>query len=230
MSTMCPFARANERTASGQLDILSKSNPPFCTPVNSLEGLTTLWLRQMLWGFLGPIWASQASTSNLQEGLVDQYMPNASGRPPNIFAITLEDDIDLGVETPVMPKAIFLFQKVWMTISRPPSSNEAPAAILDPRWICRPIPVPNTGGGIPHWWLGMVDDGQYAPTTSPGAQHNAFRKFGSSGADAITSEVDGLTSPFSIIVTQAVNDPVDEWSPAAFQVALDVVVSRPELI
>jgi len=69
-----------------------------------------------------------------------------------------------------------------------------------------PIRFSNIMGGLPGWWLGADDGRKYAPTTTPGVWHNALRKTGFCGIDAITPEIDVLSWPFSIMAAQAVDD------------------------
>ncbi|KAF7714216.1 Hybrid PKS-NRPS synthetase [Penicillium ucsense] len=67
----------------------------------------------------------------------------------------------------------------------------------------------NVMAGLPGWWLGVDDGRQWAPTVTPGHWHNALRKSGFAGVDAITPEVDGITWPLSIIAAQAIDDRVN---------------------
>lgn len=69
-----------------------------------------------------------------------------------------------------------------------------------------PIRFGNVMAGLSGWWLGVDDGRKHAPTVTPGDWHNALRKAGFSGVDAITPEVDGITWPLSIIAAQAVDD------------------------
>ena len=71
-----------------------------------------------------------------------------------------------------------------------------------------PIRHNNILGGLPSWWLGRDDGRKYSPAASAGGWHTAMRQSGFSGIDTITPEVDVLTWPFSIIVTQAMDDRV----------------------
>ncbi|KAF3768882.1 hypothetical protein M406DRAFT_10616, partial [Cryphonectria parasitica EP155] len=66
----------------------------------------------------------------------------------------------------------------------------------------------NMAAGLPGWW-NAKDGRENGPLVTPGAWHNILRKAGFSGADALTPPIDNLTWPFSVIVSQAVNDQVD---------------------
>ncbi|KAI1172035.1 putative hybrid NRPS/PKS enzyme [Nemania sp. FL0916] len=72
-----------------------------------------------------------------------------------------------------------------------------------------PIRFSNIMGGLPGWWLGVGDGRKFAPTATPGTWHNALRKSGFSGIDAITPDINVLPWPFSIIAAQAVDDRVN---------------------
>ncbi|KAF7586831.1 hypothetical protein BBP40_008256 [Aspergillus hancockii] len=72
-----------------------------------------------------------------------------------------------------------------------------------------PIRFSNTMGGLPGWWLGVDDARKYAPTINPGQWRTALRKTGFGGIDAITPEINTLSWPLSIIVSQAVDERVN---------------------
>jgi hybrid polyketide synthase/nonribosomal peptide synthetase ACE1 len=72
-----------------------------------------------------------------------------------------------------------------------------------------PTRFSNIMGGLPGWWLGVDDGRKYAPTITPGRWHTALRKAGFGGIDAITPEIDQLSWPLSIMVSQAVDDQVN---------------------
>lgn len=72
-----------------------------------------------------------------------------------------------------------------------------------------PIRFSNIMGGLPGWWLGVDDGRKYAPTITPGQWRTALRKTGFGGIDAITPEIDTLSWPLSIIVSQAVDERVN---------------------
>lgn len=67
----------------------------------------------------------------------------------------------------------------------------------------------NVMAGLPGWWLGVDDGRKWAPTVTPTHWHRSLRRSGFAGVDAITSEVDGVTWPLSIIAAQAVDERVE---------------------
>ncbi|RAL03665.1 uncharacterized protein BO80DRAFT_400692 [Aspergillus ibericus CBS 121593] len=71
-----------------------------------------------------------------------------------------------------------------------------------------PIRFSNIMGGLPGWWLGVDDGRKYAPTITPGQWHSVLRNTGFGGIDAITPEIDRLSWPLSIMMSQAVDDRV----------------------
>ncbi|KAL4976935.1 hypothetical protein BDW66DRAFT_166095 [Aspergillus desertorum] len=73
----------------------------------------------------------------------------------------------------------------------------------------------NIMGGLPGWWLGADDGRRYAPTTGFG------------GIDTITPEIDTMSWPLSIIVSQAVDD--RSSSPAAIYIESLVILGNKSL-
>ncbi|PYI00702.1 lovastatin nonaketide synthase [Aspergillus sclerotiicarbonarius CBS 121057] len=67
----------------------------------------------------------------------------------------------------------------------------------------------NIMGGLPGWWLGVADGRKYAPTITTGQWHSVLRNTGFGGVDAITPEIDRLSWPLSIMMSQAVDDRVN---------------------
>ena len=67
----------------------------------------------------------------------------------------------------------------------------------------------NIMGGLSGWWMGIDDGRKYAPTITPGEWHNALRKAGFGGVDAITPEIDTVAWPLSIMAAQAVDDSIN---------------------
>ncbi|KAL5357558.1 putative hybrid PKS/NRPS enzyme EqiS-like protein, partial [Aspergillus floccosus] len=65
-------------------------------------------------------------------------------------------------------------------------------------------------GGLPGWWRGQEGGSESrAPTLTTAQWHTLLQKTGFSGIDTIAmSEQDGLAFPFSVFVTQAVDDHV----------------------
>jgi hybrid polyketide synthase/nonribosomal peptide synthetase ACE1 len=63
--------------------------------------------------------------------------------------------------------------------------------------------------GLPGWWLGAGDGRQYSPCVSSAKWHEILLGAGFSGVDTITPEVDTLPRPFSVIVSQAVDQRVN---------------------
>ncbi|KAI1376083.1 putative polyketide synthase [Hypoxylon crocopeplum] len=63
--------------------------------------------------------------------------------------------------------------------------------------------------GLPGWWLGRDDGRKLTPCVSSGEWHSIMKKTGFSGIDTLTPEIDELPRPFSIIVTQAIDDRVN---------------------
>ncbi|KAF6220917.1 hypothetical protein HO133_002597 [Letharia lupina] len=73
----------------------------------------------------------------------------------------------------------------------------------------RPVRIQIMMGGLSGPWTD-VDNGQNYSRTEPlKTWHNVLRKTGFSGVDTTTSEVDGLAWPFSVIVSQAVDERID---------------------
>ncbi|KAI1177826.1 putative polyketide synthase [Nemania sp. FL0916] len=60
--------------------------------------------------------------------------------------------------------------------------------------------------GLPGWWLGAADDRKFSPCVSSVKWHELMLGAGFSGIDTLTPEVDVLARPFSVLVTQAVDD------------------------
>ncbi|KAJ6789492.1 hypothetical protein PWT90_00293 [Aphanocladium album] len=71
-----------------------------------------------------------------------------------------------------------------------------------------PIRFGTTMAGLPGWWLGANDGRSMQPTVTTREWHSVLRKSGFSGVDTETPEIDGLTWPISILVSQAVDDRV----------------------
>lgn len=71
-----------------------------------------------------------------------------------------------------------------------------------------PLRLVNLVAGFSGWWAAQ-DGRQNGPIVSPKGWHDVLRKAGFSGVDSITPPVDGLTWPYSIIASQAVNTRVD---------------------
>ncbi|KAK7981308.1 hypothetical protein PG988_003546 [Apiospora saccharicola] len=67
----------------------------------------------------------------------------------------------------------------------------------------------NIMGGLSGWWMGIADGRKYAPTITPSEWHNALRKAGFGGVDAITPEIDTVAWPLSIMAAQAVDDSIN---------------------
>ncbi|KAK8075474.1 hypothetical protein PG997_010137 [Apiospora hydei] len=67
----------------------------------------------------------------------------------------------------------------------------------------------NIMGGLSGWWMGIDDGRKYAPTITPSEWHNALRKAGFGGVDAITPEIDTVAWPLSIMAAQAVDDSIN---------------------
>ncbi|KAK7961959.1 hybrid NRPS/PKS enzyme [Apiospora aurea] len=67
----------------------------------------------------------------------------------------------------------------------------------------------NIMGGLSGWWMGVDDGRKYAPTITPSEWHNALRKAGFGGVDAITPEIDTVAWPLSIMAAQAVDDSIN---------------------
>ncbi|KAL8707331.1 MAG: hypothetical protein Q9220_007621 [cf. Caloplaca sp. 1 TL-2023] len=63
-------------------------------------------------------------------------------------------------------------------------------------------------GGLPGWWLGVHEGRTSSALISAGEWHSVLKKTGFSGIDAITPEIDPLTWPVSVLLTQAVDDRV----------------------
>ena len=72
-----------------------------------------------------------------------------------------------------------------------------------------PIRFGTTMAGLPGWWLGADDGRVMMPTVSTRAWHSTLRKAGFSGVDTTTPEIDGVTWPISILVSQAVDNQVN---------------------
>lgn len=62
--------------------------------------------------------------------------------------------------------------------------------------------------GLPGWWLGREDGRRYTPCVNSARWHQLLLDTGFSGIDTITPEVDTLPRPFSVIVSQAVDQRV----------------------
>ena len=62
--------------------------------------------------------------------------------------------------------------------------------------------------GLPAWWLGRADGRRYSPCVTSAKWHSLLLNTGFSGIDSITPEVDILSRPLSVIVTQATNEQV----------------------
>ncbi|KAI0412784.1 putative polyketide synthase [Xylaria grammica] len=60
--------------------------------------------------------------------------------------------------------------------------------------------------GLPGWWLGAADGRKFSPCVSSAKWHELMLGAGFSGIDTLTPEVDVLARPFSVLVTQAVDD------------------------
>ncbi|KAI3317853.1 putative polyketide synthase [Xylariaceae sp. AK1471] len=60
--------------------------------------------------------------------------------------------------------------------------------------------------GLPGWWLGAADDRKFSPCVSSAKWHQLMLRAGFSGIDTLTPEVDVLARPFSVLVTQAIDD------------------------
>ncbi|KAL3474076.1 lovastatin nonaketide synthase [Aspergillus californicus] len=60
-------------------------------------------------------------------------------------------------------------------------------------------------GGLPGWWQGEGNR-KWAPTLPAAQWHSLLQKTGYSGIDTIAMSQDGLAYPFSVSVTQAVDD------------------------
>ncbi|KAJ5427409.1 lovastatin nonaketide synthase [Penicillium cf. griseofulvum] len=64
-------------------------------------------------------------------------------------------------------------------------------------------------GGLPGWWHGQGGNGKWAPTLSTAQWHYLMQRTGYSGLDTVAMFAqDGLAYPFSVSVTQAVDDRV----------------------
>ena len=62
--------------------------------------------------------------------------------------------------------------------------------------------------GLPGWWLGREDGRRYSPCVTSAQWHKVLLETGFSGIDTITPEVDTLPRPFSVFVSQAVDQRV----------------------
>lgn len=65
-----------------------------------------------------------------------------------------------------------------------------------------------TMGGLPGWWLGIDDDRSFSPCVSSLTWHSLLLRAGFSGIDSISPEVDTLPQPFSVMVSQTVDERV----------------------
>ncbi|KAJ6159879.1 hypothetical protein N7497_004416 [Penicillium chrysogenum] len=63
-------------------------------------------------------------------------------------------------------------------------------------------------GGLPSWWHSQEENKKWAPTLSTAQWHSLLQKTGYSGLDTVAMSQDGLANPFSVSVTQAVDDRV----------------------
>ena len=72
-----------------------------------------------------------------------------------------------------------------------------------------PMRMGFTMGGLAGWWLGGDDGRPLSPCISSVQWDSLLRKTGFSGVDTITPEVDILPRPFSVIVSQAVDDHIN---------------------
>ncbi|KAJ4419199.1 putative Hybrid PKS-NRPS biosynthetic cluster [Gnomoniopsis sp. IMI 355080] len=63
-------------------------------------------------------------------------------------------------------------------------------------------------GSISGWRPGVNDGRRLSPPMTPSMWHNALRKTGFGGVDAITPEISGAVWPMSVIASQAVDDRV----------------------
>ena len=60
--------------------------------------------------------------------------------------------------------------------------------------------------GLPGWWLGQDDGRIFSPCVSSAEWHRLLLRSGFSGIDSMTPEVDVLTHPMAVLVSQAVDD------------------------
>ena len=72
-----------------------------------------------------------------------------------------------------------------------------------------PMRMGFTMGGLAGWWLGGDDGRPLSPCISSAQWNTLLQKTGFSGVDTITPEVDILPRPFSVIVSQAVDDRIN---------------------
>ncbi|KAM0323352.1 hypothetical protein ACHAQA_008945 [Verticillium albo-atrum] len=63
--------------------------------------------------------------------------------------------------------------------------------------------------GLPGWWLGGEDGRKYSPCVSSAEWHTLMTGAGYSGIDTLTPEIDTLARPYSVLVTQAIDDKVN---------------------
>ncbi|KAK1839826.1 polyketide synthase peptide synthetase [Colletotrichum chrysophilum] len=63
--------------------------------------------------------------------------------------------------------------------------------------------------GLPGWWLGGEDGRKYSPCVSSAEWHTLMTGAGYSGIDTLTPEIDTLARPYSVLVTQAVDEKVN---------------------
>ncbi|KAL2864983.1 putative polyketide synthase [Aspergillus lucknowensis] len=71
-----------------------------------------------------------------------------------------------------------------------------------------PIRVASMTGGLPGWWVGVDDGRPYAPTTTPSVWNEVLKDTGFAGIDTMTPERNDLAWPYSVMVSQAVDDQV----------------------
>ncbi|KAL4993865.1 hypothetical protein BDV10DRAFT_189556 [Aspergillus recurvatus] len=71
-----------------------------------------------------------------------------------------------------------------------------------------PIRIASMTSGLPGWWVGVDDGRPYAPTTTPSVWNDVLKDTGFSGIDTMTPERNGLAWPYSVMVSQAVDDKI----------------------
>lgn len=70
------------------------------------------------------------------------------------------------------------------------------------------IRVGTTMAGLPGWWLGADDNRPFAPTVTTREWNSVLRKSGFGGVDTATPDIDNISWPLSIMVSQAVDERV----------------------
>lgn len=63
--------------------------------------------------------------------------------------------------------------------------------------------------GLPGWWLGGEDGRKHSPCVSSAKWHTLMTETGYSGVDTLTPEIDTLARPYSVLVTQAIDEKVN---------------------